>query len=165
MTGIIPFFLTPQFPRFLLFSGIAALTNLGVGYLLYDVAGLSQHWHYGLSVTVAFLAGMGVSFILNRHFTFAPSGRPVRHELRTFFIVSLGGLILTVALTYLLRGSVVPVLVALPLVASRVPPALTIEMMSHFGAVGCVTFYSFACHKIFSFGRGIRYHLPGRERT
>ena len=85
MTDIFRFFWTPQVPRFVVFSGIAALTNLGAGYSLYEVAGLNRHWQYGLSVSIAFLAGMAVSFMLNRRFTSEPSGRPMQHEMRAFF--------------------------------------------------------------------------------
>jgi len=162
LTDMFRFFWTPQFPRFVVFSGIAALTNLGVGYLLYQSAGLNQHWLYGLSVSVAFLAGMAVSFILNRSFTFDPSGRPVQHEMRTFFIVSLGGLLLTVALTYLLRSAVFAALVSLTSLADLMPAALTPDLIGHFAAVGCVGFYSFACHKLFSFGKRIPVH-PARR--
>ena len=161
MTDMFRFFWTPQFPRFVVFSGIAALTNLGVGYLLYQSAGLNQHWLYGLSVSVAFLAGMAVSFILNRSFTFDPSGRPVQHEMRTFFIVSLGGLALTVALTYLFRAAVFAALIALPWLAARMPAAPTPDVIGHFTAVACVGFYSFACHKLLSFGKRSRAHSPG----
>jgi putative flippase GtrA len=160
VTDIFRFFWTPQFPRFVVFSGIAALTNLGVGYLLYQSAGLNQRWQYGLSVSVAFLAGMAVSFILNRSFTFDPSGRPVQHEMRTFFIVSLGGLVLTVALTYLFRAAVIAALVVLPSLAARTPAAVTPDVIGHFTAVGCVGFYSFACHKLFSFGKRVHVHSP-----
>ena len=155
MTDILRFFWNPQFPRFVVFSGIAAMTNLGVGYSLYEAAGFNRHWQYGLSVSIAFLAGMAVSFILNRTFTFEPSGRPVQHEMRTFFIVSLGGLVLTVALTYLFRAAVIAALVSLPWLAARMPAALTPDVIGHFTAVGCVGLYSFACHKLFSFGKRI----------
>jgi hypothetical protein len=36
-------------------------------------------------------------------------------------------------------------------------------MISHLGAVGLVGFYSFGCHKFFSFGSGIRHALFKRH--
>ena len=162
LSRVVRFYVSPQFPRFLVFSAIAALINLSVGYFLYEILGLSQGWQYALSVSIAFFAGMGVSFVLNRALTFAPSGRPVHHGVRTFFVVSLGGLVLTVALSWLLRSSLMPAVVAVPWVAARLPSAVNAEMLSHLVAVGCVAFYSFTCHKLFSFGRGLRGLRPGR---
>ncbi len=159
MIKVIEFYLNHQFPRFLVFSGVAALTNMGVGYLLYEMVGLKRAWKYGLSVALAFLAGMAVSFILNRRFTFPASGRPVQRDVVTFAIVSLGGLSLTVALAYVFRVTLVPILLSTPFVAGHMPRALSCEMLSHYSAIFSVTLYSFAFHKLFSFGKGIRYYL------
>ena len=160
---IIEYYWHPQFMRFLIFSGIAALTNLSAGYLFYEIFGLKHEWTYGLSITVAFLAGMVVSFWLNRKFTFDSSGRSAYHEMVTFVVVSLGGLLLTMALAYLFRASIIPALVSPDTITLLKNDGLTVEMMSHFSAVGLVTFYSFFCHKVFSFGKGIRNHLPGHS--
>ena len=156
MRKLVQFYLNRQFVRFVAFSGLAALTNLLVGVLLYDAVGLEQGWEYGISVSVAFLAGMAVSFALNRWLTFGPSGRSVYREMRTFLVVSLGGLILTVTLSYVFRNTAVAGLMSIKWVAARIPAGVTTDMLSHFVAVGLVTFYSFACHKLFSFGPGSR---------
>lgn len=162
LSRVVRFYVSPQFPRFLVFSAFAALTNLGAGYFLYEILGLSRGWQYALSVSVAFCAGMAVSFVLNRALTFAPSGRPVHQEVRNFFVVSLGGLVLTVALSWMLRSSLMPAVFSVPWVAARLPEAVNVEMLSHIVAVGCVAFYSFTFHKLFSFGRGLRGLRPGR---
>ncbi|WP_295543019.1 GtrA family protein [uncultured Thiohalocapsa sp.] len=156
MRKIAPFYLNRQFARFLVFSGLAAATNLLVGVLLYERAGLDHGWEYGVSVSVAFVAGMAVSFVLNRWLTFVPSGRSVFREMQTFLVVSLGGLTLTVTLSYVFRGTAVAGLITTQWVATHIPASVTMDMLSHFLAVGLVTFYSFACHKLFSFGPGLR---------
>ncbi len=156
---IVKFYFNPQLPRFLLLSGLAAAANLVLGYLLYEGLGLKHGWQYGFSVAVAFLAGMAVSFTLNRRFTFEPSRRSASAEMGTFFIVSMGGLLLTVALAYLFRIGILPRLLALQGVSVYVPAGLSVEMLSHVLAVGLVTVYSFSCHKLFSFGKGFRYYF------
>lgn len=161
---IVKFYFNPQLPRFLLFSGMAAATNVGIGYLLYDGLGLKHGWHYGFSVAVAFMMGMVVSFALNRRFTFESSSRSARTELAAFFVVSMGGLLLTVALAYLVRTAVLPGLLAVPAIAAQIPAGLSVDMLSHVLAVGLVTIYSFSCHKLFSFGKGFRYYVSECRR-
>lgn len=134
-----------MFHRFLLCSGLAAAVNLCVGYLLYAVFGLSGPWEYGLSVAVAFLSGMGVSFYLNRRFTFEPSGRLTRSEAIDFFAVSVGGLAITTMLAQYLR-------LYLPDIDPHLPP----EALAHIGAVGLTAVYSFFAHKYVSFRHGRR---------
>lgn len=129
-----------MFHRFLLCSGLAAAVNLAVGYLLYAGLGYSEGWQYGLSVAFAFLSGMGVSFILNRRFTFEPSGRLTRSEAIDFFAVSVGGLAITTTLAQYLRAH-------MPALDPHLPP----EALAHVGAVGLTAIYSFLAHKYVSF--------------
>ncbi|WP_212523399.1 GtrA family protein [Actibacterium sp. MT2.3-13A] len=134
--------------RFVLFSGIAAVVNLLAGQLFYGVLGLSGGWRYGFSVAVAFLCGMGVSFVLNRRFTYPPSGRAARREIVDFFLVSLGGLALTTTLAQLFyfRGGAV-----LRALAALLPVSPTAETLAHVLAVGLTAVYSFLAHKYISF--------------
>lgn len=134
-----------MFHRFLLCSGLAAAVNLGVGYVLYALLGLSDGWQYGVSVAFAFLSGMGVSFYLNRRFTFEPSGRLTRSEAIDFFAVSVGGLAITTALAQYLR-------LHMPQIDPHLPP----EALAHIGAVGLTAIYSFFAHKYVSFRHGRR---------
>ena len=144
-----------QVPRFLIFSGLSTVVALVTGYLLYQVLGFGQAWRYGVSVGVSALVGMVVSFVLNRRYTFARSGRPLGDEMRTFLIVALGGLALTVGLSTLFRDWLLPWLTGL-LVPEAWRDALNLELIAHVGAVGLVAFYSFLGHKYLSFGLGIR---------
>ncbi|NEV63257.1 GtrA family protein [Thiorhodococcus minor] len=158
MSSLISRRLPKELVLFIVFSGSAAIANLTTGYVLYSVLGLSQGWHYALSVALAFLVGMGVSFSLNRRYTFRRAGRRLHDELRTFLIVSLVGLVLTVAVSSELRDSLLPALLArLPSGASL--GQINIEVLAHVGAVGIVAGYSFLAHKFLSFGHGIRQAL------
>lgn len=153
-----------QVPRFLIFSGLSTVVALITGYLLYQVLGFGQAWRYSVSVGVSALVGMVVSFVLNRRYTFARSGRPIGDEMRTFLIVALGGLALTVGLSTLFRDWLLPWLAGL-LAPEAWRNALNLELIAHVGAVGLVAFYSFLGHKYLSFGSGIRRGLRLGRRT
>ena len=137
-----------MFQVFILCSGVAALTNLLVGHLLYGVLGMDGSFSYPLAVALAFLSGMVVSFVLNRKFTFAASGRSVFQELRDFTFVSAGGLAITTGLAFVLREYMSSGLVLLT--NARVAP----ENAAHVIAVGLTAIYSFFGHKLVSFGDG-----------
>lgn len=136
-----------MFHIFLLCSGLAAAVNLGVGYLLYGLAGFNGLLSYPLSVAIAFLSGMGVSFSLNRRFTFPPSGRARRQELADFTAVSVIGLLLTTGIAQVLRWS------ATGLLAQIGGTVILPETLAHVLAVGITAFYSFVAHKFISFRR------------
>ncbi len=149
-------YLQGQFPRYLLFSGIAALTNFIVGLLLYDGAGWDGPVSYRVAVSLGFLAGMVVSYLLNRRFTFSQSGRRAHREVRTFFIVSLGGLLLTVVIATGLRSGPVPWFAEVFVTGHLIAPVLADgEASAHALAIGLVAFYSFASHKFLTFDQGI----------
>ena len=149
-----------QLFRFVVFSGLAALTNLLVGFLLYDVAGWDGIWSYKSAVIIGFSAGMGVSFFLNRTFTFSRSGRRMHQEMRTFALVGQGGLVLTVTFAAGFRATLAPWLATLPPPGSRLwLIANDIEATSHLMAVDLVAFYSFLSHKFLTFNRGIWHQL------
>lgn len=134
-----------MFHVFLLCSGFAALVNLGAGYLLYGQLGMDGTLSYPLSVALAFLSGMGVSFALNRRYTYPPSGRTKRSEMADFLAVSLVGLLLTTVLAFGLREAGAGLMDAVR------PAAVLPETMAHIVAVGLTAIYSFLAHKFISF--------------
>ena len=158
--GFLGSFLSTQFIKFLVFSGLAAVANFLVGMIFYNGLGWDGAWSYKLAVMFGFLAGMIVSFLFNRAYTFARSGRRLHQEIRTFVIVSIGGLALTVAFAAVLRGAVTPSLIALVPAQSALAALVSdSEATSHFLAIGLVAFYSFTSHRIFTFDKGISHHL------
>ena len=137
-----------MFQRFLLCSGLAAAVNLAVGYVLYGILGMSGTLTFPLSVAIAFASGMGVSFALNRRFTYPSSGRPPRQELRDFLGVSLVGLALTTGIAFLLDQLAHD---GLARIATALPGAVLPETLAHVVAVGLTAIYSFLAHKFISF--------------
>lgn len=135
---------------FLICSGTAALVNIATGQILYGLLGLSEGWQYSFSVSVAFLMGMVVSFILNRRYTFKPSGRKISLEGTDFLLVSIGGLLLTTGLAQLLYFKADIASVG---IIGMLPFSVTPETLAHVAAVGCTAVYSFTAHKYISFRR------------
>jgi putative flippase GtrA len=144
-----------QFVLYLAISSIAALVNLFVGFSLYALLGLSAGVLYSLSVSIGYLAGMAVNWSLNRAITFPGSSRRALSELRTFGVVALVGLLLTVALAAALRGTLAPVLADfVGRSGLHVPSA---DAVAQVMAIGTVAIYSFMAHKWLTFAHGIRF--------
>jgi putative flippase GtrA len=147
-----------QFLLYLTISSTAVIVNLFVGFSLYALIGLSARFLYSLSVAIGYLAGMAVNWSLNRAFTFPYSGRRRLAELRTFLVVALAGLLLTVPLAGALRYTLAPH-VAQIIARSGLVHAVSAETTAHFAAVGMVAVYSFLSHKWLTFAHGIRFQV------
>ncbi len=145
-----------DFLFFLAFGGLAAMTNLAVGALLYGVPAFARLLPYWLAVAIGASAGLFVNFFLNYGFNFRFRGRSAVAQFKTFCVVAGVGIILTSLLSTMLvalfRALGLPGLLPLP---------VSEGFLAHFTAVGLVTFYSFFAHKFFTFNVGIR----GRLRT
>ena len=137
---------------FLLFGGLAALTNLFVGWQLYG-RGLFPALPYWCATALAAASGLLVNFGLNYAFNFKFRGRSALGQFLTFCIVSLVGVAITSSLSYgilsLLNASVGPMLHLGSLHVKSV-------FAAHFAAVGLTVLYSFPAHKLVSFNVGIR---------
>lgn len=145
-------FLSAEFFRFLIFGGIAALVNLGVGYMLYS--GFLISMPYFLSVLIGSASGLLINFGCNYYFNFHYRGRPMLRQFNTFFVVAGVGVLLNalVAKGLLLTGQVL----------LEDGPGLSgqawrhLEVICHVLSIGIVTFYSFLGHKFCSFNEGLR---------
>ncbi|MBM3619123.1 MAG: hypothetical protein FJX20_00395 [Alphaproteobacteria bacterium] len=150
-------FVSRRFATFIVFGGLAALVNIGVGTTLYSVPGIAAVVPYWLAVAVGSASGLLVNFGLNYAFNFSFQGRSAGAQLRTFIVVAIGG----VALTALIAPSLVALAswigVTAPLRIAGV--ALETSFIAHVMATGLVTFYSFAAHSAFSFNVGLRGRL------
>ena len=147
-----------QFLLYLVISSIAAIVNFLVGFSLYALLGLSVGSLYALSVAIGYLAGMVVNWSLNRVFTFPNSGRRRLSEIRTFLVVALIGLLLTVALAAGFRSTLAPYIAELVARAGWLP-APSVETTAQVMAVAMVGVYSFLGHKWLTFAHGIRFQV------
>ena len=141
-----------QLAAFLLFGGVAALTNLIVGWQLYG-KGLFPALPYWCATAAAATSGLLVNFGLNYLFNFKFRGRSALRQFSTFCIVALVGVAITSALSSgilsMLNRLAGPVLHLGGL-------QVTSAFAAHFAAVGLTVLYSFPAHKCMSFNAGIR---------
>ena len=133
-----------QAVKYLLFAGMAALTNIGSRYALSTLFFIN----YYISISIAYILGLIVNFTLNRNYNFPKSDRTNNQVLGTFLIVGSGGLIMTEGLShfflYLLTNNF-----------ATNYSSETIETISHIIAVGNVFLYSFFAHKYLTYKGGI----------
>ena len=156
---VLRIFFSKQFIYFLLFGGMAALTNLLVGWLLYQ--GDNAMLPYSLAVFIGASSGLLVNFGLNYAFNFGFRGRSMLGQFRTFFIVAAVGTLLTAMLARLFLA-IMHWLGADGLTFGS--QAVTDKLVAHVISVGVVTFYSFVAHKYLSFNLGIRNALASYRK-
>jgi len=150
-------FLSRRFATFIVFGGLAALVNIGVGKTLYSVPTVAAVVPYWLAVAIGSACGLLVNFGLNYTFNFSFQGRSAGAQLRTFIVVAVGGVVLTAVIAQSLVALAGWVGLASPVRLAGV--ALEIGFLAHVAATGLVTFYSFAAHSAFSFNVGLRSRL------
>ena len=130
--------------KYMFFSGIAAITNIGSRYIL----STSFLINYYISISIAYILGLAVNFFLNSNYNFPSSNRPRDQVLQTFFVIGFGGLILTEFLSHLM----------LYLLSENLSNDYTpenIQTFSHIISVVLVFAYSFFAHKYFTYKEGV----------
>ena len=142
-----------QFGLFLLLSGFAAAVNLAVGSALYALLGRRGSATYAFSVSAGYLAGMAISFSLNRTFTFERDGRNCLPQLQSFLLVAWVGLILNTGVALTLRWFATTVL---GISQATSIGWIRVDSGAHASAIGLVAVYSFLAHKHLTFGGGVR---------
>jgi len=132
-----------QFIKFCFFAGLAAASNIGARYI-FSIVGMN----YQVAVVSAYTIGMVINFLLNRQYSFPKGARQIIQEARTFIVVALIGLLLTIVLATLFVFIMQKMSLGLQL--------NIIETVSHVASVGIVAIYSFFAHKYLTFRKGIR---------
>ena len=147
--------LAREVAAFVVFGGLAALTNLVVGWQLYG-RGLFPALPYWCATGLAATSGLLVNFALNYAFNFKFRGRSAVRQFSTFCIVALFGVVITsmlssgiLSLLYAWTGPV------FDLAGFQIKSVFA----AHFTAVGLTVLYSFPAHKCLSFNIGIRARL------
>lgn len=140
-----------QFLFFFFFGGLAALVNLAVGKILYDM--IFPGRYYTISVFLAALSGLLVNFFCNYMFNFTVHPRRMFHHFRTFFIVAVIGTFLTAIISRIFLSILGSTGLQFFSVAGL---QITDRFLAHVIAVGTVFFYSYFAHKYISFDAGFR---------
>jgi putative flippase GtrA len=94
--------IAPQFLRFLVAGGIAAVANFGSRFVL------SMFFSYGVAVFFAYLVGMMVAFLLMRGHVFNASQGPLAQQLTKFVSVNLLAVFQTLAISLLMARWLLP---------------------------------------------------------
>lgn len=135
--------MAPQFLRFLLVSGFAAIVNFGTRILFSLALPLT------LAVVLAFLVGMSTAFALNRKFVFASVPTPAGVQAMWFVLVNLAALVQTLIVTLVLAHWLLPLM---GIVTLR-------ESLAHAAGIIAPAVTSYLLHKKLTFNDGISHGL------
>jgi putative flippase GtrA len=149
-----------SFIRYLFAAGIATIVDVAIVQFLLSSGASGQPMLLGWAIFAGACAGIVINFGLSRRFVFAPDGRHISSQFRTFLVVSASTAALRITVAYMLVA-----ILALPLFGAlaALPVTSPVERIAHLGAVGLVTIYSFLAHRNLSFAGGIRSRLPRRS--
>lgn len=129
--------MSQQFARFLAVGAAAAVVNFGSRIVL------SIWLDFLPAVALAFLFGLTTAFLLNRRLVFADSGKHWGNEALWFCIINAGSLCLTVAVSWLLAGHLLPAL----------GQTVFVEETAHAAGIISPVAASYFGHKHFTFRR------------
>ena len=95
---------TPQFLRFLVAGGVAALVHWG------SRIGLNLWVDFRVALVLAYAVGIATAFVLNRWLVFPPSGRALRAEVSYFVVFNVAAFPLVWGTSVVLAESLLPAL-------------------------------------------------------
>lgn len=130
---------------FTFFSGLAAAINIGSRYYFSEMLFID----FTAAVAISYFLGMIANYLTNKYLNFPHGPRNVIKEMRTFIVVALIGLGITIFLS----------MVFIRLIETWRLPILSdknIKTVAHISAVGITAIYSFVCHKYLTYRGGIR---------
>jgi len=128
-------YLSRQFGRFLLAGGIAALANWLSRFIF------NLFMIYAEAIVAAFAVGMVVGFVLNKHYVFPYSRRPVAAEMSFFVLFNLAAFPVVWAIAYVLGERLLP---------SLLPRQFALAL-GHGCAVAAPALVNFVLHKAITF--------------
>ncbi len=120
-----------QLVKYFIIGGLAAITNLFIFYVLAYLANI----YYLVSAAIGFVSGAVVNYTLNKKYTFKNTYRNKAKQFTVFLIVASTSLVWNEVLIYFF-----------------VEYLALAKMIAAILSVGIVFFWSFAMHKIITFG-------------
>ena len=140
MSRISELFLSKQFLRFLVSGGIAALVNFFSRFFF------QQFFTYAWSVALSFSLGTGVSFFLNKAFTFASYDERTSIQFVKFILIALVGIMLA---SFAASAQITLYrLLGWPRLSEG-----EVESIAHIVTIAGAAIYNFLAMKYFSFRR------------
>jgi len=128
---------TPEFVKFALVGGFAALVNFGSRIIF------SEWMDFRWSVLLAYVVGMVTAFLLSKLFVFESSGKHALQEFVKFTLVNLAAVAQVWGISVVLAEFLLP---KMGVVSFR-------EEIAHFVGLVIPVFSSYYGHKYFSFRR------------
>jgi putative flippase GtrA len=128
-------YLSPQFGRFLLAGGFAAIVNWLSRFAFNLVMG------YAAAIVAAYALGMAVAFVLNKLYVFPYSQRPVAAEMSFFVLFNLAAFPVVWVIAYVLGETLLPGLL----------PRQFAFALGHGCAVAVPALINFVLHKSITF--------------
>ena len=127
--------LSVQFLKFMAAGGTAAAANYGSRFAF------SAVFAYPVAITLAYLVGMAVAFVLMRQYVFAAGGQPVLPQVAKFVVVNVFALLQTLVVSLVLARWLLPLL------------GMTqhVEAIAHLVGVVVPVFTSFIGHRSATF--------------
>jgi putative flippase GtrA len=135
---VLSLYFSRQFGRFLLAGGIAALANWLSRFIF------NLFMTYAEAIVAAYALGMAVAFVLNKHYVFPYSRRPVAAEMSFFALFNLAAFPIVWVIAYLLGERLLPGLL---------PRQLALAL-GHGCAVAVPALINFVLHKLITFRGG-----------
>jgi putative flippase GtrA len=135
---VLSLYFSRQFGRFLLAGGIAALANWLSRFIF------NLFMTFAAAIVAAFAVGMAVGFVLNKHYVFPYSRRPVAAEMSFFVLFNLAAFPIVWAIAYLLGERLLP----------GVLPRQLALALGHGCAVAVPALINFVLHKSITFRGG-----------
>jgi putative flippase GtrA len=132
---VLSLYASRQFGRFLLAGGIAALIHWLSRFLF------NMFMSYAVAIVAAYAVGMAVAFVLNKHYVFPYSRRPVAAEMSYFVLFNLAAFPVVWVIAYVLGERVLP----------GVLPRQLALAIGHGCAVAVPTLVNFVLHKTITF--------------
>jgi putative flippase GtrA len=135
---VLSLYFSRQFGRFLLAGGVAALANWLSRFIF------NLFMTYAEAIVAAYALGMAVAFVLNKHYVFPYSRRPVAAEMSFFVLFNLAAFPIVWVIAYLLGEQLLPGLL---------PRQLALAL-GHGCAVTVPALINFVLHKLITFRGG-----------
>jgi len=135
---VVSLYLSPQFGRFLLAGGLAALANWLSRFFFNLVMS------YAAAVVAAYAVGMAVAFLLNKRYVFPYSSRSAAAEISFFALFNLAAFPVVWVVAYVLGERLLPDLL---------PRQLALAL-AHGCAVAVPALVNFVLHKSITFRGG-----------
>jgi putative flippase GtrA len=135
LSRVVSFYLSAQFARFILVGGVALACHWLSRFVF------NEFVDYGWAISLAYLVGILVAFVLNKIYVFPYSERSLKFEVSAFLLVNIAAFPVVWAVAYVLGEWILTV---------YMPRSLALAL-AHGFAITLPVFVNYALHKLVTF--------------